>query len=229
MFQAIADTGTLQTRQPAVEQRPALRVSAVTALSKRKKDVETFVKQGFARHYNADIHHFLPVMVFAQGHAIQAALGVRSARQGLFVEQYMPDNVEQTLAQHGIDAQAEQVAEIGNLHSRSSAYTLPLLLVTGMALHQAGIEHLVFCATPKVARLLERRGLSLVRLCPADPRKLLPSDDHWGSYYDSNPQVIALDLAQVKRTIDHSLELTSLYKLLKQDVAAVYQQLRCLA
>ena len=52
-------------------------------------------------------------------------------------------------------------------------------------------EWVVFTATRELIGIFRKLGLSLLELAPADPGRLPEPADDWGSYYDSEPIVVA--------------------------------------
>lgn len=49
-------------------------------------------------------------------------------------------------------------------------------------------------------------------MAPADARKLISSQDNWGTYYDTAPQVIALSLKEVTHQVVNSVLLRQYYQ-----------------
>ena len=50
---------------------------------------------------------------------------------------------------------------------------------------------MVFTATRELIGIFRKLGLPLLALAPADPARLPEPVDDWGSYYESNPIVVA--------------------------------------
>ena len=209
----------------------SLPLSLVSAceVSPIRKSLETFISNGFATAFNADIHHFLPLLVGVKTTGIRAALGLRSATSPLFLEQYLDAPIERVLASHDVQISRQSLVEIGNLFSASSRYTLPLLLGVSAALYVNNIEYVVFSATQSLRALFLNNKLPLVHLADADPAKLSANADSWGSYYDTAPQVMALKLSHVVTLMLRDPNLLSLYSQMTPHMPAVYQQVRCLA
>lgn len=161
-----------------------------------RSELETFIQNGFKKSHGAEIFDFLPVLVGVGRGKPQAALGIRKGTSPLFVEQYLSASLETVLKQHYLCVPREKIAEIGNLYSASSRFTLPLLLATAMAMCEHGVTMLVFTATQQLRQLLIKNGVKLSVLANADPARLTPSKTQWGRYYDSQPQVVAFSLQE---------------------------------
>lgn len=157
--------------------------------------VEQYIANRFQTVHGASIHDFMPVLLTmgCNGRAT-AATGVRAAAcQSLFLEQYLSGPIEQVLGVAAGEAvRRANVAEIGNLVATQGGSSYLLFMVLTAMLEQARFEWVVFTATPQVQKTLAYLGLSVHRLCSADPARLtLSSAAEWGRYYASQPQVVA--------------------------------------
>lgn len=210
----------LSTIQPVSEQLSGLRVprksltvvaagshSAIHLASQqsaKRKTIENHIAKGFNQAYQADITEFMPLLVALGRDKIEAALGLRTGNQKLFVETYFEHSLEQALAETGIHCPRHRLAEIGNLYSRSSRYTMPLLLLTAMGLFQQHISVLVFTATTRLQRMMEHGGLTLHYLTEADESRLGEPKQNWGTYYQTAPKVVAAKVADIiQLTLDN--------------------------
>jgi len=158
-------------------------------------EVEQYIANRFQEAHGANIHDFMPVLLTMGCHGrTTAATGLRAAtQQPLFLEQYLSGPVEQVLeAAAGESIHREKIAEIGNLVASRGGSSYLLFLVLTQMLEHAGFDWVVFTATPQVQTVLAYLGLSVHRLCAADPARLTESSAaEWGSYYASQPQVVA--------------------------------------
>ena len=157
--------------------------------------VEQYIAGRFQAVHGASIHDFMPVLLtMGCNGRITAATGVRAAAgQSLFLEQYLAGPVEQSLgAALGTTIRRANIAEIGNLVATQGGSSYLLFMVLTAMLEQASFDWVVFTATPQVQKVLAYLGLSVHRLCSADPARLTQSSAaEWGSYYASQPQVVA--------------------------------------
>lgn len=203
-----------------VQTENTVRLVIAKQQSSTRKRIETFIANGFNTQYGAHIKEFMPTLVALENRGVKAALGIRSAYNPLFIEQYLPFPIQQHLAQLGMPTKRSQVAEIGNLFSASAHYTLPLLLSVCQALYRDGYQYLTFSATKQLANLLSSPNLKLHFLAFALQDKLTSKRSHWGTYYQSNPMVMALSLhdavhaIQTHKTLSLQLDKFRVNKLL---------------
>ena len=181
-----------------------LAVHVANKQSTKRKTIENHIARGFNQAYQAQITEFMPLLVALGRSKIEAALGVRTGEHKLFVETYFDQPLEQTMAEKGIHCSRHRLAEIGNLYSRSSRFTMPLLLLTAMGLFQQHISLLVFTATSQLQRMMEHGGLTLHHLTDADEARLGEPKQNWGSYYQTAPKVVAARVADIiQLTLDN--------------------------
>ncbi len=118
----------LSTIQPVSEQLSRLRVprkgstvvpaaslpslQVVNQQSTKRKTIENHIAKGFNQAYQADITEFMPVLIALGGNNIEAALGIRTGNEKMFVETYFPDSLEQALSDNGIHCPRHRLAEI---------------------------------------------------------------------------------------------------------------------
>lgn len=171
-----------------------------------KAPLQQLIQQRFAQQHNADIQHFLPRLFgLWQAETPQASVGLRIANSGpLFLERYLDERAEHYINQRFAQSLARQdIAEIGNLASLRPGLQRLLFVHLAHQLVAEGIAWLLFTATPEVANGLRRLGLEPQPITPADPARLGDESHRWGRYYDQHPWVMAGDLRQAIRTLQH--------------------------
>lgn len=173
--------------------------------------VADFIKGGFLKKFGAEIGIRMPHLISIKSEQGQAALGIRRATEKLFVEHYLTMPIERYAQQHLGKGERSSIVEIGHLYSAHRALTLPLFMSLARCLIFAKQDVLVFCATDKVISLLSNLGIRLVKLGKADQAKLPASSDNWGSYYETNPQVVMADLTQIAYLINHNKSYIKLF------------------
>ncbi|MGB5325559.1 MAG: thermostable hemolysin [Pseudomonadales bacterium] len=178
-----------------------LNIQAVDLGHPERDETQAFIIEGFATIHNASVHQFMPNLISLRDKKIRAVIGVRSAKEPLFIERYLDLPIEQ----HGrLNIPRQQIAEVGNLVSSSRHFTLLLFMVTATSLDQAGFKEMVFCATGRVADILRCAGASPQPIAEADGERLGASLAEWGRYYDQQPVVMHLNLASVVALIQSS-------------------------
>jgi hypothetical protein len=131
------------------------------------------------------------------GGRVCAALGYRRAdREQLFLEAYLDAPVEQVLAQQlERPVTRGDIIEIGNLASCNATAMIGLWARTANDLGNDA-EIAVAVLTAPLRKMIQRLGVSLVELAPADPARLAPDGSEWGRYYDLDPVVCAGFIAE---------------------------------
>lgn len=185
------------TAQVSSRPKPKMRVQLMDETHSDRAAADAFIHDGFKKAYSADIHVSMPWVIALEKSGFKAALGMRSARHTLFIEQYLSLPIEKALVSFGQEQCRAKIAEIGHLYSNSSNFTLSLLVVTSLLLHKQRYTSMVFTATEQLADLLTKFGLHPSFIAHADPAKLLLSGLYWGSYYDTRPKVMVLKLTDV--------------------------------
>lgn len=203
-------TGTLSLRNDSLFKRIATRptiVSILPAFAKEREAVENFITDIYAHSYKAKISIHYPTLMSVKDEKgkILAALGFRSAVDGpLFLEQYLSHPIEEIL-----ETERSHITEIGNLASAGGGASLFLFAALSAYLHDKGQSHAVITGTQFIESRLHTLGLEPTRLAKADPSLLLKNDENWGSYYETDPYVMA---GQVGRG----------YERLKKALGAIY-------
>ncbi len=191
-----------------------------------RTEVESFIQAGFKRAHDADIHSFMPTLLYAKGGKLKSAMGIRSASEATFVEHYLPHSLQETLAGQGICTSRSKVVEIGNLHSTSARFTQQLLLCVAVALSMCKKEFIIFTGIPKVTRIFEQFNIPLTPICSANQSAVSDGPDTWGSYYEDAPQVLALNIKDTMAAIENSPKLSQLRKSLNYNIFIIHQHLK---
>ncbi|AEP28341.1 thermostable hemolysin [Brumicola nitratireducens] len=184
---------------------------------------EQFIKDGFASAYGADIEISMPYVLAINNGKFKAALGIRSAKESLFVEQYLAQPIEHYVSQAH---DRRYIAEIGHLYSNSNKFTIPLFLTTAVSLFCNGYEHMVFAGTEHVVKLISKAGIDCHYIAQADKNKLQESSINWGTYYETNPQVVFVSLAAVMLAVNKSAHFKQMFDQLERKIALTTRKLK---
>jgi len=187
---------------------------------------EQFIKAGFVSTYGADIDISMPYVLAINNGKFKAALGIRAATDNLFIEQYLTQPIEHYVSQKYATVPRELIAEIGHLYSNSNKFTIPLFLTTAVSLFCNGYEHMAFAGTDHVVKLISKAGIECHHIAPADKNKLLGSSQKWGSYYETNPQVVFVSLASVMKVVDKSPHFKAMFEQLASKIALTTSKLK---
>jgi hypothetical protein len=166
--------------------------------SPQRVELETYVGQQFERAYAAQINAFLPQLISMRCQdRISAVAGVRHAADGeLFAEQYIDDPIEKVTSRLSpVDVERGDIVEIGNLSGTHRGATLLFFVILSASLHQAGVKWTVFAATKQVEKTTRKLGFVSANLGAARADRLNADASQWGRYYDTQPTVVATDVA----------------------------------
>lgn len=174
-------------------------VVSITGLHEpERRRVEDFITAIYKHSYGADITVRYPILMSVrnEGGDILAALGFRYAEdEPLFLEQYTSAPIETLL-----DCPRKNIVEIGNLASAGQGASVFLFAALASYLHHRNIRYAAVTGTDFLHRYFEKIGLNPRRLCNADMAALRSGGENWGTYYDTNPRVLAGSVeAGVKR------------------------------
>ena len=157
--------------------------------SDNKHDVEQFVTDRFNHHYQAEVTRFLPYLLSTKkDDTFTAAMGFQPAGtvNPLFLEQYLTSSIEDEISRVTKQSvERSKIAEVGNLTSVHRGTSQLLFILSIAILHEVRFEWSVFTATKQVQQLLARLNLVTIKLCEADPIKLLDKQQscrkklHW--------------------------------------------------
>jgi hypothetical protein len=167
--------------------------------SPNRREVERHIADVFANTYGAEVTEFAPfLMSMVCAGNISAVAGIRPAQSGpLFLEQYLDDPVEQVLSnRYGQAIDRHEIFELGNLAALRSGVCLLFYMILAGVMMRTKLNYVVFAGTKQVAKGVGRLGFHMESIVAADPSRLGDTSANWGSYYDSEPQVMAIDLGK---------------------------------
>ncbi len=207
-------------------QKYAFDIAAYRKHDNGRCEVEEFIQHGFAKSYGAKIQVSMPWVLAIRNGSFKAALGIRPATEPLFLEQYLDAPIEDYFKTCETPTSRAKIAEIGHLYSNSNKFTIPLFLTTAVSLFYNQYDTMVFSATEQVLALIDKTGIPYQQLGQADPAKLTPCADQWGTYYDSHPTVVAVSLHKVMQVISHNSRYNSMFDKLQARIAATSKTLK---
>lgn len=171
-----------------IKARPSI-VSITPAFAPERAQAEDFIKSIYKKSYDASIEIHYPVIMSVQNADgdLLAATGFRfAAKEPLFLEQYLDAPIDNI-----IHTQRSKIVEIGNLASQGGGASLYLFAALAAYLNYQEISHAVVTSTDFLERRFRQMGLRPERLAKADPSLLIGQGESWGSYYSTQPHVIA--------------------------------------
>ncbi|MCL1124357.1 thermostable hemolysin [Shewanella surugensis] len=164
--------------------------------SQREK-IECYIARKFQQIHQAKITHFMPILLeMSLKEHPQAVVGLMpGSSEKFFLEQYLSVAAEtliSTVTHQPIERHS--IVEIGNLAITHNGSGLILFSLMANMLINAHYQWIIFTATDEVKRLLRRLNIELIPIADAHPEI---NQNHWGSYYNNNPQVITADLKKI--------------------------------
>jgi len=158
-----------------------------------RSKAERFIREVYEQEYGARLHAF-PASLFAAVDSrgeILCAAGFRSHADGFFSERYLDWPVDTALTRlDGRSVTRDRVFEISTFASRSPRSVPPFVSDLIESAEAAGFEWGFFTLTRRLRLLLDRLGLELERLGPAEAARIEDASS-WGSYYEQEPEVYA--------------------------------------
>ena len=188
---------------------PEISVQLFDAGHSERDSVEGFIRTVFQQTYQAEVNHFLPLLISMQRKGkVEAALGIAAASEHtpLFLECYLDSPIEQMLAeQRQRPISRNKIVEVGNLAAVPPGAARYLFIALTAYLKGAGIDWAVFTAVPRVVNSFAKMDITLQTLAKADIERLPEPRDNWGRYYDNAPQVVVAEVAHSAERICHLL------------------------
>jgi hypothetical protein len=188
------DAARLRAAAPRADSAADGRLDIVPRADPRRPDLERFIADRFAHAYGARITSFAEHLIgLRTGGGWSAAIGYTAAgRAPLFVEQYLDQPIEATLAERlGVSVERSQIVEVGNLAATRPGAARRLIVRMTALLHRRGHTWVVFTSTRSLLNSFARFDLAPIVLAPADAGRLPDGGAAWGSYYATAPQVMA--------------------------------------
>lgn len=153
-----------------------------------------FIRSMYDKCYNARIVQ-IPKRVVAlvdPDFRVHCAAGLRDSLEPFFSEYYLDEPVEMTIgALSGSRVERREIVEVSSFASRtpgSSVRFISELVSYGEGL---GFNWAFFTTTSRLRKVLHRTRLPLIDLGVARSSRV-PSPELWGSYYQTNPKVLAI-------------------------------------
>jgi hypothetical protein len=170
-----------------------------------KSAAENMISEGFKRAFLANLESFMPQLLSM--HCMSKLSGVAgiclAGNQHLFLEQYLDAPIETEPAKHSnLSVNRHCIAEIGNLVAAKNGASLAVFVVLACALQRAGFTHMVSTATESLREKFQCLGLRTCFIANAQISKLeTKNQSNWGTYYQTDPQVIAAELEAANELI----------------------------
>lgn len=169
----------------------------VRGATEAARRVTDFIQRRFLQAYGArpDLRP-LPLMVLVNAHGtLLAAVGVRkAASERLFLEDYLDQPVEHALPEPG--GCRDGIMEIAHLAGVEAGVSRLLFAAMALWLEQRRMHWVVCTGTEQLRNGFQRMGIPVADLGSARPERLADGGGDWGSYYQHNPRVMAMNVPE---------------------------------
>ncbi len=174
-----------------------------------RQRVEKFISDIYRAHYDADISVTYPTLMSVRNAdgEILAAVGFRLASEApLFLEQYTRTPIEAVLSSlYKAPIVRNEIVEIGNLASAGKGASIFLFGAIASYLLNRGVRYATVTGTEQLRKRFRLLGLQPHMICDADRALLEASQNNWGSYYATQPKVLAGSLEASMQQLNRQL------------------------
>lgn len=173
-----------------------------------RERVQGFIRDVYFAVHAASLNAFMPELftIYEADGTPSASIGLRRIGEApIFLEKYLDIAVEHSVQQiTGQPIARQRIAEVGNLASVSAGAGRHLIAFLVYHLAATGVDWAVCTGTNAVRAALRRMGVEFELIRKA--RGECMGDDlvNWGSYYQHNPFVIAVNIADGVRSLQQS-------------------------
>lgn len=186
-------------------------ISIADYFSPERKKVEEFIENIYESKYGAKITSHYPILMSVRDSAgnIIAALGFRyGAKENLFLEQYLDEPAQNIVSEKFKDINLERgdLVEVGSLASIGGGASIFLYTALTAYLQKQGKKYIIVTATQFLRKYFAKLGLRPKFISKADNSRLSDKGASWGSYYASEPEVIAGDIDSACRMLKKHLK-----------------------
>jgi hypothetical protein len=179
------------------------------ARSLRRPELENYTARCFERAYRAEVTDFAPLLLeLCCTGSISGVAGVRPAgHEPLFLEHYLDEPVERVAtAVAGQSIGRHEIVELCNLAALRPGACQLINIMLATVLYGAGFRYAGLVSTAQLERIVRKQHFVVESITAADPARLGAVSARWGSYYDSEPNVILVDLSATMAALhDHRL------------------------
>lgn len=177
--------------------------------SPKYNEIKGFIEDVFYRFYRARISvNFPKIMALTnRNDKLISAVGIRNAADNdLFLEQYLDKKIEEILSEitHS-KVERSEIVEIGSLASNKKNAARCLYVALAAYLKNEGYKYAVMTGTDYLKKYFEKSGLKPIIIVKADRERLKNKEVDWGTYYESNPKVMMLDVANGYKVLNQLL------------------------
>jgi hypothetical protein len=113
----------------------------------------------------------------------------------LFLEQYLDQPIQSALTERvGVSVRREEIVEAGNLAAAGAGDARQIIARMTVLLHRLGRSWVVLTLTKALLNSFARLDIHPIAIARADPARLPDGGATWGTYYASDPRVMAASI-----------------------------------
>lgn len=155
---------------------------------------EQFISQRFAESFGSRIESFMPRLFSLRNDQgdICGAFGLRSANRKLFLERYLDQSIEKSIASRlGSAVDRQCIVEVGHFSGTFPGAVRAMICLLTERLYREGYIWVTFTGTAGLRNAFSRMGLAPIDIQAAEAEHL-PVEERaaWGSYYEHAPHVL---------------------------------------
>ncbi|MCW8870190.1 MAG: thermostable hemolysin [Proteobacteria bacterium] len=203
--------GRLNSHRNAPSERYKVQSTYIRLVQKsvsQRQTIEQFIQQQYKQHFDAEIHHFFPVLISvyrSSNDALIGTVGIRYAdHDDLFSEQYLTQPVEQLLkAQTGETIERSSVIELGHFALAHRRFLVPVVRAIAQFIGQLQVDWTVYTLSQPMVKAVNRLNIPTQFLGFACAEQLRDQDNQWGQYYRLKPAVYCSHTTTAIEAIQH--------------------------
>ena len=184
-----------------------MRIIEISSEHPLRPAVSRFIRATYLLNYDARLLN-LPNTIIGlvdNRNKIHAAAGLRDASEPFFSEHYLDLPIETLLSEISRRrVERESVVEVSCLASRAPALSAHFMRDLVFYGEELGYDWAFFTATSRLEKVLRRMRLPLLNIGAASVDRV-PSPETWGSYYETDPRVLAFGREHLKPFLERWL------------------------
>ncbi len=188
----------LQVREEAMGMDSAPKLVVYQHDDPARAEVESFIQNIYQARYGAHVRSFTPILLGLKDEHGQlvAAVGYRYADLNtLFLEKYFDTPIEHVMSRNACVALSRSgLVEVAHLVALKPGQGRRMMSELGALLQSNGVTWIVSTVTRELRHLFARMGIAPLALGSADADRLGDDVNDWGSYYEHEPVVLAVQL-----------------------------------
>jgi hypothetical protein len=165
-----------------------------------RRAIEDLIREKYQAVHGAKIEQCLPHLfsIRTPGEPAAGAVGIRMMEmEGGLLERYLDRPIE-TILSHvtGEEIKRDRILEVGNLAAENIQVAVLLIAFLFEEAERRARSHAVFTGTHALRMALKRAKVPYHTIQTADAEKLGAEKDHWGRYYNCDPQIMAVNVKE---------------------------------